>query len=214
MFRVREALRDGKDPHDAVRHSIVRVGESITASAGTVILALLTLLLATFGLYKDLAVPLAVGVAIMLLIGLTLLPALLAILGRRAFWPSKIEPGTQREGAWAQGREPARPASEDNADRRPRACSWRSPPARSATSRVASAATRTPPAGSDAAVGNAALSKHFPQTSSNPANLVLAYSSSVWQDPSSNRRRRRASLRSSRQASPSSQARSIRTAPR
>ncbi len=43
VFRVREELRDGQEPHDAVRHALVRVGESITASAGTVILALLTL---------------------------------------------------------------------------------------------------------------------------------------------------------------------------
>ena len=43
------------------------------------ILALLTLLLASFGLYHDLGVPLALGVAVMLLAGLTLLPALLAV---------------------------------------------------------------------------------------------------------------------------------------
>ena len=45
-------------------------------------LALLTLLLATFGLYRDLAVPLALGIAVMLLAGLTLLPALLALTAR------------------------------------------------------------------------------------------------------------------------------------
>jgi RND superfamily putative drug exporter len=183
VFRVREELRDGKDPHDAVRHSIVRVGESITASAGTVILALLTLLLATFGLYKDLGAPLAVGVAIMLLIGLTLLPALLAILGRKAFWPSKIAPGTQREGAWAK--------VASRLVQHPKttligglvlflalaagALGYKS---------GGFGGDQNAPAGSNAAAGNAALSKHFPQTSSNPANLVLAYSSSVWQDPS------------------------------
>ena len=44
--------------------ALTRVGASITASAGTVILALLTLLLATFGLYRDLAVPLALGIVV------------------------------------------------------------------------------------------------------------------------------------------------------
>ena len=43
----------------AVVRALTRVGESITASAGTVILALLTLLLASFGLYRDLGIPLA-----------------------------------------------------------------------------------------------------------------------------------------------------------
>ena len=64
-------------------------GSRSTASAATVILALLTLLLASFGLYHDLGVPLAIGVAVMLLAGLTLLPALLAIFGKAAFWPSR-----------------------------------------------------------------------------------------------------------------------------
>ncbi|HTX44928.1 MAG TPA: MMPL family transporter [Solirubrobacteraceae bacterium] len=183
VFRVREELRDGKEPHDAVRHSIVRVGESITASAGTVILALLTLLLATFGLYKDLGLPLAIGVLIMLAIGLTLLPALLAILGRKAFWPSKIEPGSQREGAWA--RVAARLV------RHPKTtliCGLIFFLALAAGALGYKAGgfggAQNAPSGSDAAAGNAALSKHFPQSSSNPANLVLAYSSSVWQDPS------------------------------
>jgi RND superfamily putative drug exporter len=40
------------------------------------------------------------------------------------------------------------------------------------------------PRGSDAAAGNAQLARHFPQTSSNPANLVLAYGRPVWEDPS------------------------------
>jgi putative drug exporter of the RND superfamily len=66
VFRVREEIREGHTGHDAVVRSLVRVGESITASAGTVILALLTLLLATFGLYHDLGLPLAIGMATML----------------------------------------------------------------------------------------------------------------------------------------------------
>ena len=72
------------------------VGESITASAGTVMLALLTLLFASFGIYHDLGVPLAIGIAVMLVAGVTLLPALLSVLGRAVFWPSKIRPGRCR----------------------------------------------------------------------------------------------------------------------
>ena len=102
VFRVREELRAGHAPHDAVRRAIVRVGESISASAATVILALLTLLAASFGFYRDLAIPLAVGMAVMLVLGLTLLPALLALLGRRAFWPARIAPGQQLEGRWGR----------------------------------------------------------------------------------------------------------------
>jgi len=182
VFRVREELREGHDPHDAVRRAIVRVGESITASAGTVIIALLTLLLATFGLYQDLGVPLAVGMAVMLLIGLTLLPALLAILGRRAFWPSRTEAGTQRESAWARiaTRIVQRPAATLAIGvvvflaLASFALGYHSSGFGGATNA---------PAGSDAAAGNAALAKHFPESSSNPANLVFAYPQSVWSNP-------------------------------
>jgi len=49
VFRVRESLRDGLDPGEAVVRAMARTGESVTFSAGTVIAALLTLLLAIFG---------------------------------------------------------------------------------------------------------------------------------------------------------------------
>ena len=182
VFRVRESLRDGLGAHDAVEAALVRVGESITASAGTVILALLTLLLASFGLYHDLALPLAIGMAVMLSLGLTLLPALLAIFGRRAFWPGRIERGPQREGAWAHvaSRLVRRPALTLAAG---------------VTVFLALAAVAlgysssgfggasTAPSGSDAAVGNAVQSAHFPQSSTNPANVVLAYRRPIWSDP-------------------------------
>jgi RND superfamily putative drug exporter len=71
VFRFREELRSGCEPREAVVRALTRVGESIAASAGTVILALLTLLLAGFGLYHDLGLPLALAVAVMLLAGLT-----------------------------------------------------------------------------------------------------------------------------------------------
>jgi putative drug exporter of the RND superfamily len=182
VFRVREELREGHEPHEAVRRGIVRVGESISASAGTVILALLTLLFATFGLYHDLGVPLAVGVAVMLVIGLTLLPALLAILGRRAFWPSKTAPGTQKDSVWGSiaGRLVQHPKTTLGIGvtlflaLAAIALGYHSSGFGGATSA---------PAGSDAAAGNAALARHFPQSSSNPANLVFAYSQPVWSNP-------------------------------
>jgi len=182
VFRVREELRDGREPREAVERALVRVGESITGSAGTVILALLTLLLATFGLYHDLGLPLATGVAVMLLMGLTLLPAMLAILGRRAFWPSKIEPGVQREGVWGKvaSRVVQRPALTVGLG-----VLVFLGLAAGALGYTAGGfgGDNNPPKGSDAAAGNAALARHYPQSSSNPSNLVLAYGSSLWQQP-------------------------------
>ncbi len=182
VFRVREELRAGRSPHDAVRHAMVRVGESITASAATVILALLTLLFASFGFYKDLGIPLAIGVLVILLLGLTLLPALLALLGKRAFWPAKIEAGSSARGPGA-GSRAASSAGRASPWRSARCCSWDSPPALSDTSQRASVVRPAHRRESDAAAGNAAIARHFPQSSSNPANLVFAYQQPVWQAP-------------------------------
>src|SRR5581483_2120161 len=87
---------------DAVRSALTRVGETITFSAFTVIAALLSLLAATFQIYSQLGVPLAIGIGTMLLAGLTLLPALLAVFGRAAFWPSKTKAGTGKVGFWGK----------------------------------------------------------------------------------------------------------------
>ncbi len=181
VFRVREAIQAGRDPREAVAYSLARVGESISASAGTVILALLTLLFATFGIYKDLGVPLALGVAVMLLAGLTLLPALLAIFGRAAFWPSRLH-ATDRRGLW--GRVAARLV------RRPgvtlgigvlvfaalatAALGYHSSGFGGATSA---------PKGTNAAIGNTILTTDFPRASANPANLILRYREPVWDHP-------------------------------
>jgi RND superfamily putative drug exporter len=90
VFRVREELRRGLSGPDAVRRAVTRVGESITFSAFTVIAALSSVALAEFGLYQSMGPALAIGIAIMLAAGLTLLPALLAIFGRAVFWPSDV----------------------------------------------------------------------------------------------------------------------------
>ncbi len=102
VFRVREELCGGREPKEAVITSLTRVGESITFSAATVIAALLSLLVATFQIYSTLGIPLAIGIGVMLLAGLTLLPALLAIFGRAAFWPSKTREGTGKAGVWGR----------------------------------------------------------------------------------------------------------------
>ena len=188
VFRTREELRGGLAPKDAVAHAMARVGESISASAATVIFALLTLLLASFGLYHDLGVPLALGIAVMLLAGLTLLPALLAVFGRAAFWPSKhIKPlnagEVERDGWW--GRVAARLVAR---------------PGRTLAAGLiffiglsfaalgyyssGFAGALSAPSGSDAATGNALIAKHFPSSSANPANLVFRYGTSVWTDAS------------------------------
>ncbi|MBV9095682.1 MAG: MMPL family transporter, partial [Streptosporangiaceae bacterium] len=102
VFRVRERLRLGDSSKEAVVNALTKVGESITFSALTVIAALLSLLFATFQIYSNLGIPLAIGIGVMLVAGLTLLPALLSIFGRAAFWPSKNKSGAVTSGAWGR----------------------------------------------------------------------------------------------------------------
>jgi putative drug exporter of the RND superfamily len=182
VFRVREEIRGGCPPKDAVAHALVRVGESISASAGTVILALLTLLLASFGIYHDLGVPLALGVAVMLLAGLTLLPALLAIFGRAVFWPSRVAPGTGKDGLWGKiaGRLVRRPAYTLGIGL---VCFLGLASAALGYHSGGFGGATNAPAGSQAAAGNAVMARDFPHSSSNPANLIFSYPHPVWEDP-------------------------------
>ena len=179
VFRVREELEHGRDKTDAVATSLARVGESITASAATVIAALLSLLLATFVLYKDLAVPLAIGVAAILLAGLTLLPALLAVLGNAVFWPTHPSARAHRDGLWGRvaQRFVARPA-------RTLVIGIVFLLALSVGALFLKDAgfggQTTAPAGTSAAIGSASLSANFPEAASNPTNLIFRFASPIW----------------------------------
>jgi putative drug exporter of the RND superfamily len=74
-------------PHRQALNRAVRESRgALLASAGTVIAAMLVLLVADLESTHWLGPILALGVAVMLAAAFTLLPALLAILGERAFW--------------------------------------------------------------------------------------------------------------------------------
>lgn len=87
VSRYREELLKTQDRHEAMRDTMRAVGEAIASSGTTVLLSVLALLLAALGLYKTLGFTIAIAVAIVLLGGLTLAPALLSLQGRAAFWP-------------------------------------------------------------------------------------------------------------------------------
>ncbi len=87
VSRYREELRHHEDKHDAVRVAMRKAGPAIVASAATVMAALLTLTLAEVTGTSGLGPIGALGVGLAMVSMLTILPALLAITGRRAFWP-------------------------------------------------------------------------------------------------------------------------------
>jgi RND superfamily putative drug exporter len=87
ISRYREDLRREGDARVALATALGETWEAIAASGLTVTLAVLTLLFAQYGDYRSFAPVLGLGVFVTLVAGLTLMPALLALLGRRAFWP-------------------------------------------------------------------------------------------------------------------------------
>ncbi len=87
LFRYRERLRHGLSHEEALDFAGAKVGVVIASSALTVIGAFAALLLAKLGSLQTLAPALIVGVASMLITGLTLVPALFILLGRHLFWP-------------------------------------------------------------------------------------------------------------------------------
>ena len=101
IHRYREKLTGGGESLVALRAALAESVRPIVASAATVIAAMLVLLLADLESTHWLGPVLAIGVAVMLCAGLTLLPALLAILGPRAFWPGRKSGAREGRRFWA-----------------------------------------------------------------------------------------------------------------
>jgi RND superfamily putative drug exporter len=180
ILRVREEIGRGATMHQAIELAARRVGESITFSGGTVIAALLALLLASFGLYSGLGPALAIGIAFMLVAALTLLPALLAVCGGAVFWPRGV-PAAAREGMWVRIAE--------QVVRRPGPTLLAGLVifgglAFAATGYQSSGfgGTTTGPSGSDSAAGTQALDQHYTAAVANPTVVLLRFGRSVWDD--------------------------------
>ena len=87
VARYREELHSTEDRHAAMQAAMTSAGPAVFASAATVIAALLCLSIAKVNGTSGLGPIGAMGVACAAISMLTLLPALLTIFGRRAFWP-------------------------------------------------------------------------------------------------------------------------------
>jgi RND superfamily putative drug exporter len=182
VFRVREEMSHGLEPKEAVTRSVTRVGQSIVFSALTVMTAFASLLLATFGVYRGIGPDLAIAIGVVAIMDLTLLPALLSLLGKAVFWPAIPAQGSRAEGIW--GRIATRIVA------RPlqtliggvvifgvlSAFGLGYSPAGFNGSDIA-------PPGSDSALGAAALAAHFPEAETNPTYVVFRFVAPVWLVP-------------------------------
>jgi putative drug exporter of the RND superfamily len=103
VARFREELRAEPDTHRAMARTVASTAPAILSSGGTVAAAMLVLALGDLGSTRTAGPVLALGIAVTMVAGLTLLPALLLALGRRAFWPAIPRvgsTGSPRLGIW------------------------------------------------------------------------------------------------------------------
>jgi putative drug exporter of the RND superfamily len=105
VSRFREELRRHEDRYAAMRTAWRAAVEPILASGGTVILGLLCLLVSDLGTNRGLGPVAAIGIACALVAMLGLLPVVMVLLGRAAFWPFRPGYGSrpaEERGLWAR----------------------------------------------------------------------------------------------------------------
>jgi RND superfamily putative drug exporter len=116
LFRYRERLRLDEGHKTAVAQAVQRAGEAIASAGGAVIVSFMALVLSSLGIFKSIGPALAIAVAVTVLAALTLVPAVVSLVGTKVFWPSKAwkkEPEYARFGAMGRslGRRPGRYAA-------------------------------------------------------------------------------------------------------
>ncbi|WP_395690405.1 MMPL family transporter [Nocardioides sp.] len=87
ISRYRDELRQEESRYVAMASALRRTAEAVLASATTVVLGLLTLLLSAFPTTRGLGFACAVGIVVAATFALVVLPATLVLFGRWVFWP-------------------------------------------------------------------------------------------------------------------------------
>lgn len=89
LFRYRERLRKGDESKASIQLAVHKVGEAIASAAGAVIVAFSALALSSFEAFTTMGPTMAIAVGCMLIASLTLIPAVISLIGPRVFWPSR-----------------------------------------------------------------------------------------------------------------------------
>ncbi|WP_328897975.1 MMPL family transporter [Streptomyces sp. NBC_00236] len=174
--RFREELARHGDRTASALAALRRSFGAITASAATVALGLLALLLSDLTNNRALGPVGAIGIVCAVLSTLTFLPAVLVLCGRAAYWPARPRPAGQETGGHGIWRRVA-----DRVDRSPRkvwvsttlvlvACAAFAPTLKSQGVPLDEIFVNDAPSVS----AQATLGKHFPGGSGNPAVIVAA----------------------------------------
>lgn len=95
--RFKEAVLNGLSTTKAMKQAISQVKEPILFSGGTVLTSMLILFFAVYESYRNFAPVFGIAMFVMILAGLTLMPALFAIVGKRSI---KMKKASSKEPFW------------------------------------------------------------------------------------------------------------------
>ncbi len=96
IARYREELDGGETIEEAISGTLHQIGAALTASAGTVMCGIGMLVFAEFGKFRQAGLAITFGLGVCLLASLTLTPAILRLIGKWAFWPTRTTIGSVR----------------------------------------------------------------------------------------------------------------------
>lgn len=94
--RFKEELKQHENKHEAMRLAMREVGVPIFYSGATVLGAMLILIFAQFGDYKNFAPIFGTAVFVVMISSVTIIPALFTIFGRTSFWPKIPRVGDEK----------------------------------------------------------------------------------------------------------------------
>lgn len=97
--RFKENLGKGMDKYEALHDALFKAGKTILYSGLSILIGFTALSLAKFSVYQS-TVGVAVGVAALLVVLLTLNPFFMAVLGKKMFWPVKKFTGESDDKLW------------------------------------------------------------------------------------------------------------------
>jgi putative drug exporter of the RND superfamily len=91
IMRYREERIKGSNREEAVHTSIAWAGESIVTSGATVVIAFFAMASSSLAMVQTMGLVLGMAILVALLVALTLIPAILMLVGNRIFWPTTGE---------------------------------------------------------------------------------------------------------------------------
>ncbi|MBI4416050.1 MAG: MMPL family transporter [Euryarchaeota archaeon] len=111
VSRYRDERREGKEQKQAVGNAVIWAGESVATSGGAVLIAFFALSLGSFPFVQGMGLTVGFAVAVALGLALTFIPAILMLVGTRAFWPSRKTAKVRAKGEFTRGERYFRRAS-------------------------------------------------------------------------------------------------------